>query len=381
MKRHQAVAKIGFFKKIACCFVPFFACATPVSYADDVLSTLDATFEAFARRTMPSSALFQTTVFAAVVQNQQILNTKRIQMFCERIDRVYKRFSWGQSPCLDLPWTFKRVSERGEPLVYWEYVNPTTAEDPERFGTTLVLGGVHPDENTPIHMAFKLAKELHDNPSLYDGQRVVIAPVVNPDGLFKPRATRTNANGVDLNRNLPTKDWWDKATKHWNANRRKDPRHFPGFTPRSEEGTRFQMDLLSVYEPDKVLTIHAPLGFLDYDGPGDDRSKDSQDKRARELVFTIARNSRNYQVKGFPIYPGSLGNFSGNERAIPTVTLELGSSDPRMATKFWNNFYPGLKTAIRFDFKRKVLAQLESSCHATFCIEQPNLMLPIIFEK
>ncbi|MGP8154830.1 MAG: M14 family zinc carboxypeptidase [Smithella sp.] len=35
---------------------------------------------------------------------------------------------------------------------------------------------------------------------------IVIAPLLNSDGFLSTPSTRVNANGVDINRNFPTKD-------------------------------------------------------------------------------------------------------------------------------------------------------------------------------
>ena len=116
------------------------------------------------------------------------------------------------------------------------------------------------------------------------------------------------------------------------------------------------------FAPDKVVSIHAPLGFLDYDGPGDNKRKNlsSFEKRARDLAYVVSRNSNNYRVLDFVFYPGSLGNFAGNERQVPTVTLELSSTNPRFADKYWREFFPGLRAAVKYEFKRSALARIDS---------------------
>ena len=38
-------------------------------------------------------------------------------------------------------------------------------------------------------------------------KKIVIAPLVNPDGFFSKPPKRTNSRGVDINRNFPTRDW------------------------------------------------------------------------------------------------------------------------------------------------------------------------------
>jgi murein peptide amidase A len=65
-------------------------------------------------------------------------------------------------------------------------------------------------------------------------------------------------------------------------------------------------------------------------------------------------------VLDFAFYPGSLGNYAGNERHVPTVTLELSSTNPRFADKYWREFFPGLRAAVKYEFKRSVLSRYES---------------------
>lgn len=305
-----------------------------------------------------------TTFFHALAMVGTKEREVQLKNFCQKVNVRYVTLGWGQSPCLALPWRFERLSERGDPLIYLEFDSRSKEEreHPSLDETTLILGGVHPDELTPIHLAFRFAETLQKEAQIYGGRRVVIAPLVNPDGFFDKPARRTNANGIDLNRNFPTRDWWANAQKYWKARRKSDPRHFPGQSPMTEEGTQFQIELLEEFEPDKIISVHAPLGFLDYDGPGDTKKKkhlSDNEKRARELANVISRSSNNYQIRDFTFYPGSLGNYSGNERSVPTLTLELRSSDPRLAQKFWKEFSPGLRSAIKYEFRKNSLAKLE----------------------
>ena len=297
------------------------------------------------------------SVFHPIGASQQASKQITIKRFCERLDYEFKKLGWQDSSCLELPWQYQRTSELGQPLIFWEYNGLKTVERPRtsKDETTIVLGGVHPDEINPIHLAFRFAKSLNLRAEIYADRRVIIAPLVNPDGFFTKPYRRTNINGVDLNRNFATQDWWRSANAKWKLRRKSDPRHFPGFAPLTEEGTRFQVDLLDTFDADKVISIHAPLGFLDYDGPGDTKKANlsKNEKKARELAHLVSRNSNNYQIKDFVFYPGSLGNFSGNERNIPTVTLELESTNPKLANKYWNDFYPGLVSAVRYDFQKE----------------------------
>lgn len=305
------------------------------------------------------------TVFQAMTEDKTKESLKKIVEVCNKVDAVYKKLSWGQSPCLNLPWKYDYVSELGQPLLYWEYSSENPQHELEKKNTTIILGGVHADELTPVHMAFKIAQTLHDNPITYKDVRVIIAPLVNPDGFFASPFKRTNANGVDLNRNFPTKTWNEYATKEWFHASVKDKRKFPGYTANSEQGTRFQTDLLERFKPDRIISIHAPLAFLDLDFDNKrlfkkDTKLTVDQKKAREIARIISRNAGNYRILDFGIYPGSLGNYAGNERTIPTITLELSSSNPKKVGQFWKDFSPGIFKAIKYEFKPNQVADLIS---------------------
>src|SRR5690606_6128603 len=67
----------------------------------------------------------------------------------------------------------------------------------------LIMGGVHGDEREGVVAANGVLARLlaGDVPNI----RAAVIPCLNPDGLLS--GTRTNGNGVDLNRNLPSNDW------------------------------------------------------------------------------------------------------------------------------------------------------------------------------
>lgn len=130
--------------------------------------------------------------------------------------------------------------------------------------------------------------------------KLVIIPCLNPDGKMKNQ--RQNSNGIDLNRNFPTKNWKVTDKKEY----------FGGFEPASEIETKFMIDLLENYKFDAILSIHAPFEIVNYDGP------------AKELAEKISQIT-GYKAQGDIGYPtlGSFGNYAGVERNIPTITLEL----------------------------------------------------------
>ncbi|MCX6115953.1 MAG: M14 family zinc carboxypeptidase [Proteobacteria bacterium] len=285
--------------------------------------------------------------------------TTEVNSFCERVKQSYVPYNWDfhREGCdSTLPWKAHLKSHAGSPLIYAEF---GTGEN-----TTLILGGVHPDEITPIPLAFRFANHLQSKPQLVaKDAKVVIAPLVNPDGFFRLKASRTNLNGVDLNRNFFTTDWYTQAQMWWTQKRQNNPRHFPGHIPNSEIETLFQIWLIDTFRPDKIISIHSPLGFYDYDGPGERKKGDltESEKKAKKLVVAMSDSSKNYKVVDYSFYPGSLGNYAGNERGIPTITLELETTDHRKSDQYWKQFSPGLEQAIQFPFKNSEASELKGT--------------------
>jgi len=283
----------------------------------------------------------------------QARHAEALRDFCGQLKSQYHRYKWQEEPCGRVKWRADLRSQLGRPLIYAEFGDPKKE-------TTLLLGGVHPDELTPINLAFRFARYLDEHPEVAaDQAHVIIAPLVSPDGFIREHPTRTNANGIDVNRNFFTADWYDKAQKIWQQGRGRSPAHFPGYFPNTEIETLFQIALIDRYRPDKILSIHAPLGFLDYDGPGSGviRPLTMTEKKAKRLVKAIAESSQNYKVVDYMFYPGSLGNYAGNERHIPTVTLELQTTDPRKSEAYWKQFEPGIMQTIRYPFSRTPVAE------------------------
>ena len=164
----------------------------------------------------------------------------------------------------------------------------------------VVLGGIHGDERSAAVVATALVDSL-DNNQVSANLTVVVVPRLNPDGL--DAGTRTNGSAVDINRNFPSKTW------------RAEPRggrYHSGEKPSSEPETRIVIDLIKKWSPELLISIHAPLNCINWDGP------------AKDIARTMA------EASGYPLRedigyetPGSLGSYAGKELNIPTITLEL----------------------------------------------------------
>ena len=171
----------------------------------------------------------------------------------------------------------------------------------------LILGGIHGDEMSSSALVFNwipLAVAGQGQSARQVHWRFI--PVLNPDGLFAKPPHRVNANGVDLNRNFPTPDWSRDARVYWETRTRRDPRRWPGSKPLSEPESRFLLQQMDSFKPQLIVSVHAPYGVLDFDGPFVPPSK-----LGRLFLDQVG------------IYPGSLGNYSGVHKRVPVVTIEL----------------------------------------------------------
>ena len=178
----------------------------------------------------------------------------------------------------------------------------------------LVVGGIHGDELSSSAVALHwLRMAALATPSLVQAVHWRFIPALNPDGLFSQPPRRVNANGVDLNRNFPTPNWDREAKTYWENRTRKDPRRYPGIKPLSEPESKFLYDQMQSFKPDLIVSIHAPYGVLDFDGP------------AKGGFVPPSRLGRLY-LDQLGIFPGSLGNYGGVHRGIPVVTVELPNS-------------------------------------------------------
>jgi protein MpaA len=174
----------------------------------------------------------------------------------------------------------------------------------------MVLGGIHGDEMSSVSLVFhwlNLAQSpLADLPLGIDWRFI---PSLNPDGLMASPPRRVNANGVDLNRNFPTPNWARDARTYWEIRTRKDPRRWPGHKPLSEPESQFLYQQMGSFKPHLIVSVHAPYGVLDFDGP----------------AVPPSRLGRLY-LDQVGIFPGSLGNFGGVHKGVPVVTIELPSA-------------------------------------------------------
>lgn len=183
---------------------------------------------------------------------------------------------------------------------------------------SLIIGVFHGDEPQGKFLIEKYLKQLSSTPTSKSGGKktnnLLFIPCLNPDGM--QLGQRTNANGVDLNRNFPTKNWGENHGDNATCDDA-ETAYYGGTSGGSEIETQFLIDTIREFKPNRILTLHAPYKVVNYDGPA---------KELAEKISTII----NYPVEasiGYPT-PGSFGTYAGIERQVPTITLELDEEIP-----------------------------------------------------
>lgn len=210
-------------------------------------------------------------------------------------------------------------SVKGQALLLKEY--PPLLKRRKPIGRVLLIGGTHGDEYASVSIVFKWMKKLDVYHSgLFHWH---VAPLLNPDGLLQKKSVRLNAHGVDLNRNMPTPNWHEETAHYWKKTRH-DPRRYPGTEPLSEPESQWLYDEIKRFKPDAIVSVHAPYGVLDFDGPP---------------VGPQKLGALHLRLIG--VYPGSLGNSAGIQHKIPVITVELPYAgimpSPQQTSKMWTD--------------------------------------------
>ena len=192
----------------------------------------------------------------------------------------------------------------------------------ERFGksgpTVLFIATIHGNEAAGTPLLREFSERLTNTPEHFAERRVVLVPEANPDGVL--RGARHNASGVDLNRNFPAGNRAERATS--------------GRRALSEPESRALSDLIRESDPDLVVSIHQPVGCVDYDGPA-------------EAIATRMSEACGLPVRRLGARPGSLGSWVGVDRQVPIITLELPRNASELSEEeLWNQYGSALFVAL-----------------------------------
>lgn len=179
-----------------------------------------------------------------------------------------------------------------------------TLTTPSPTHRVLVLGGVHGDEIEGVSLAQALIAERLKAPS--SRIDLTIVPEFNIDGILLK--TRGNGNGVDLNRNLPTKDWSPIATT---------PRYQPGPKALSEVENQSLVHFIETEKPTFIISLHSWKPLLNINEPPNSTLCHKVASRIASFTGDIIEPTIGYST------PGCLGTYAGLERGIPTITYEI----------------------------------------------------------
>lgn len=217
------------------------------------------------------------------------------------------------------------------PILIGEFPARRVLPVDKRPARVLLLGGIHGDEYSSVSIQFRWAEQLAGDDERRYHWRML--PCLNLDGLLAGPATRVNANGVDLNRNFPTLAWESRALPYWTQQTGRDPRRYPGPAPASEPEVQWLVEEIAAFKPDVIVSVHAPLGVLDFDGPP---------PPPPQLGML--------HLDRLGAYPGSLGNYAGRSLSLPVITPELHyagimPTDAQIAG-MWNDLIEWLDTHV-----------------------------------
>ncbi len=190
-------------------------------------------------------------------------------------------------------------SLQGRPIHLWQLT--------QGIHSVLLMGGVHGNEVEGYDLIERYVASGRWG-SLTGKVTLWVIPRLNPDGCASGQ--RLNANGVDLNRNMPTQDWIPTPL---------ETRYPPGSAPGSEPETQALLACLQQIQPQFILSAHSCQDnpCVNYNGP------------ALKLAQVMAAHNGLPVTDdiGYPT-PGSLGTWAGWERRIPTLTLEVLRGTP-----------------------------------------------------
>ena len=183
--------------------------------------------------------------------------------------------------------------------------------------TVVVLGQMHGDEPAGV----TTARWIRDHVPVRDDVTVWIVPTMNPDGLA--RGTRTNARGVDLNRNWPMN--WRRTSRGIT---------YSGRRAASEPETRAMLAFLRRVQPDFLASVHQPYGEVGFYA---DKPRPFQRRLARYLRL--------------PLRGIGIGGPTPEPDPDPPAGLQPGGSDNAPTLTGWYNaHYPG--TAITVEYRK-----------------------------
>lgn len=193
----------------------------------------------------------------------------------------------------------------------------------ENLAPILFIGGVHGDEPEGVRLAQDWLNWLRNNYQSDKHHAWVLISCINPDGFALNE--RVNGNGVDLNRNYPSKCWQPSYD---------NKRYYPGDYSGSEPEIAALVSLISQVSPRLIVHFHSWQPAIVY-----------TNAKALTAALVLA-DSSGYPVQediGYPT-PGSLGEYAGNDLDIGVICIE--EQEGMALTEVFPRFKDGLITLL-----------------------------------
>lgn len=188
----------------------------------------------------------------------------------------------------------------------------------------LFIGGVHGDEPEGVELAKKTLEWLKSDAYLKHQHSKkpswILIPALNVDGVF--RRQRTNAQGIDLNRNFPSKNWKPSTQKD---------RYYSGAHPMESPEVKQLVALIENCRPDVIIHSHSWKPCIVCTGPKDHPyAQLLSEASGYELVHDI----------GYPT-PGSLGDYGWHDLKTPVLCIEEQENED--LRHVWPHFQSGIQ--------------------------------------
>ena len=190
---------------------------------------------------------------------------------------------------------------------------------------TYLMAGVHGDEVEGVYLLKELFKWLQEEDLALP---LIVIPILNVDGYRS--GTRVNAHGVDLNRNLPSSTWTNKA---------RDDKYHPGGEALSEPENKYLVKLFEKFPPKFILTLHSWKPMLNYNG--------SDCLKYAQVIHQYNNYPLVADIEGHPT-PGSLGEYGPEKYNAQVLTFEAPLiNDDVSLQDIWEENQAGLKALMK----------------------------------
>ncbi len=197
--------------------------------------------------------------------------------------------------------------------------------------TTLFIGGLHGSEKSSVRTLEAWVNDLEAQIQRIPADKtIIVIPNTNPDGYSL--GSRTNARGIDLNRNFPSNDWSSDVYQPGGV-------LLPGGGGASAlsepESSALALYIQSV-SPEVVLTYHAVARTVIYNGSGN--SANLANLYAQKSGFNVSSSDQEDGIFNYAT-TGELETWLHDSLNVPTLLIEnatMSSNElPKQSPAMW----------------------------------------------